>query len=88
MGRNDPCPCGSGLKYKKCCLGNNGGPVRDLEETYLRKYGIRLKKKSDIEGIRQAGQLVLDTLDLVESKITPGLISSKASPMIPSRKSI
>jgi len=18
--RNDPCPCGSGLKYKKCCL--------------------------------------------------------------------
>jgi len=19
--RNDPCPCGSGLKYKKCCLG-------------------------------------------------------------------
>jgi len=21
IGRNDPCPCGSGLKYKKCCLG-------------------------------------------------------------------
>lgn len=20
MGRNDPCPCGSGKKYKKCCL--------------------------------------------------------------------
>ena len=19
-GRNDPCPCGSGKKYKKCCL--------------------------------------------------------------------
>ena len=19
--RNDPCPCGSGKKYKKCCLG-------------------------------------------------------------------
>jgi SWIM/SEC-C metal-binding protein len=19
-GRNDPCPCGSGVKYKKCCL--------------------------------------------------------------------
>ena len=19
-GRNDPCPCGSGSKYKKCCL--------------------------------------------------------------------
>ena len=23
VGRNDPCPCGSGKKYKKCCL--NGG---------------------------------------------------------------
>jgi len=21
-GRNDPCPCGSGKKYKKCCLKN------------------------------------------------------------------
>jgi Mlc titration factor MtfA (ptsG expression regulator) len=20
IGRNDPCPCGSGLKYKKCCV--------------------------------------------------------------------
>lgn len=23
IGRNDPCPCGSGKKYKKCCLGKN-----------------------------------------------------------------
>jgi hypothetical protein len=21
IGRNDPCPCGSGRKYKKCCMG-------------------------------------------------------------------
>jgi hypothetical protein len=21
IGRNDPCPCGSGRKHKKCCLG-------------------------------------------------------------------
>jgi hypothetical protein len=24
VGRNAPCPCGSGLKYKKCCLGKEG----------------------------------------------------------------
>ena len=82
MGRNDPCPCGSGLKYKKCCLGKNDGPAPNLEETYLRKYGIRLKKKSDIEGIRQAGQLVLDTLNLVESKITPGLITDEINTLV------
>ncbi len=23
VGRNDPCPCGSGLKFKKCCLKKN-----------------------------------------------------------------
>jgi len=23
VGRNDPCPCGSGKKYKKCCLGRD-----------------------------------------------------------------
>jgi len=23
IGRNEPCPCGSGKKYKKCCLIKN-----------------------------------------------------------------
>ena len=28
IGRNDPCPCGSGKKYKRCCLGK-GAPAPD-----------------------------------------------------------
>jgi len=24
VGRNDACPCGSGKKYKKCCLAHEG----------------------------------------------------------------
>ncbi len=24
IGRNDPCPCGSGKKFKKCCLNKKG----------------------------------------------------------------
>ena len=28
IGRNDPCPCGSGKKYKKCCMDKfNGNPL-------------------------------------------------------------
>lgn len=27
-GRNDPCPCGSGRKYKKCCLANDEAAAR------------------------------------------------------------
>lgn len=26
VGRNDPCPCGSGKKYKRCCLGRSKPP--------------------------------------------------------------
>ncbi len=28
VGRNDPCPCGSGKKYKKCCLLKGAWPAR------------------------------------------------------------
>lgn len=24
VGRNDSCPCGSGRKFKKCCIGKEG----------------------------------------------------------------
>jgi len=82
VGRNAPCPCGSGSKYKKCCLAKNGGYPPDFEETYRRKYGIRLKKKPDIEGIRQAGQLVLDTLNLAESIIKPGLVTDEINTLV------
>jgi hypothetical protein len=27
IGRNEPCPCGSGKKYKKCCLGKDQAVV-------------------------------------------------------------
>ncbi len=34
-GRNDPCPCGSGDKYKKCCAGIGGGfPPLPEEEAW------------------------------------------------------
>ena len=82
VGRNAPCPCGSGKKYKKCCLGKDGGGLPDLAETYLRKYGLRLKTPPDIDAIRRAGQLVLDTLALVESRITPGMMTDEINTLV------
>lgn len=39
VGRNDPCPCGSGKKFKKCCLGKTDAPApgftRDEREAAL-----------------------------------------------------
>ena len=73
VGRNDPCPCGSGLKYKRCCIGRDPAPRESLEQLYERKYQISLKKEPDIEALRKAGKLVIETLDLAASIIKPGL---------------
>ncbi len=36
IGRNDPCPCGSGKKYKKCCLRAESATV-EMPEEFLRR---------------------------------------------------
>jgi methionyl aminopeptidase len=73
IGRNDPCPCGSGQKYKKCCMAKGGAEPANTPEAYARKYGIRVKMPKDIEAIRRAGRLVVATLDLVAPRIRPGI---------------
>jgi len=32
-GRNDPCPCGSGKKYKRCCQAGASAPAAQLSDT-------------------------------------------------------
>ncbi len=50
IGRNDPCPCGSGIKYKKCCfLKSNKAEIKDLE--YTRFPGKRMSTKDKKEFI-------------------------------------
>jgi methionyl aminopeptidase len=81
--RNDPCPCGSGLKYKKCCLSTKtSGDADGNKELYFKKYGIRLKEKKDIEGIRKAGRLALSTLELVASQIGPGITTDDINTLV------
>ena len=72
-GRNDPCPCGSGFKYKKCCLKKERSDSNNTREQYLDKYGIKLKTEADIEAIKLAGKLAVETLDLAEQYIKPGV---------------
>jgi len=81
VGRNDPCPCGSGLKYKKCCL-NKAESAPDIRELYAQKYHIRLKGPADVEGIRKAGRLVIETLDLVEAELRPGMTTDDINTLV------
>lgn len=82
VGRNDPCPCGSGHKYKKCCLDKEEDQARDLKELYFREYSIRLKGPDDIEMIKKAGRVALDTLDLVEQEIRPGMTTGDINTLV------
>jgi SEC-C motif len=65
VGRNEPCPCGSGKKYKKCCGGANVSQIDHLIlEDLERVFGMvvdfayeRLGWKLDREKGRIMGQL-------------------------------
>lgn len=81
-GRNDPCPCGSGRKYKKCCMKNDETAGVDFKRLYLQKYRIRLKSQQDIDGIAQAGRLAMETLDLVESRLTIGVSTEEINTIV------
>ena len=45
---------------------------RDPGAMYAQRYKIQLKNKADIDGIRRAGQLVLDTFEQIKAIIRPG----------------
>ena len=48
VGRNDPCPCGSGRKYKQCCLRKQkmggGGPSRKQRSGWRDRYEKAVEK--------------------------------------------
>jgi uncharacterized protein YecA (UPF0149 family) len=57
IGRNDPCPCGSGKKYKKCC-GKNGALIdTELTATVIDKKseGEALLHESPSNSSRKSG---------------------------------
>jgi len=40
LGRNDPCPCGSGKKYKRCCYGKDTEVARAKNASELEKKSV------------------------------------------------
>jgi len=81
ISRNTLCPCGSGKKYKRCCL-NTSPSTRPSDLQYAKKHRIQIKTPEQIEGIRQAGQLVIETLDLVAPHIRPGITTDEINTMV------
>ena len=84
VGRNDPCPCGSGKKYKRCCLEKDlsASLSADIKEEYFKKHNIKLKNSADIEAIKRAGKLAVETLKMVEGHIKPGLKTEEINTLV------
>ncbi len=56
--------------------------MSNYETLYRQKYNIILKKEKDIQGIRHAGKLAVEILDLVESKIKPGMKTDEINTLV------
>jgi len=81
ISRNTLCPCGSGKKYKRCCI-NKPSSTQPSDMQYAKKHRIRIKTPEQIEGIRRAGRLVIETLDLVTPHILPGVTTEEINTMV------
>ncbi|TDT71506.1 tetratricopeptide repeat protein [Hypnocyclicus thermotrophus] len=59
IGRNDPCPCGSGKKYKKCCI--NKLSEQNVEELYLKQLELTrgLKNEKNCHTILEIGKRIV-----------------------------
>lgn len=82
LNRNDACWCGSGKKYKSCHL--------DFDRR-IENYGIMgdmvpdhsmIKTPAQIEGIRRAGKVNTEILDLVDEFIRPGISTEDINTLV------
>jgi tetratricopeptide (TPR) repeat protein len=50
LGRNDQCPCGSGKKYKRCCLPRNEAAAAELAAAAAAAATRALERMAPLEG--------------------------------------
>lgn len=65
IGRNNPCPCGSGKKYKKCCLsGVNRKPHQTLKKFFGEEWINQELGRVKLDGYRNMNPMNLAKLDM------------------------
>jgi methionyl aminopeptidase len=79
-GRNDPCPCGSGKKFKKCCADAETEAALAAAEPRLppakRLSGPVIKDAAEIEGVRRAGALAARILREACDRVRAGITTN------------
>jgi hypothetical protein len=64
IGRNDPCPCGSGKKYKKCCGSNNVVSIDRLISQEIIKLQLRLLDYAMIHYEKDIDEILDQCMDM------------------------
>ena len=67
IGRNDPCSCGSGKKYKRCCLAVDQA-AQAAARTPLDPESARLPPSVVFDDLEELTQLSNRVLDLIEER--------------------
>lgn len=73
LGRNDLCWCGSGRKYKGCHLGFDERLAVLASKEKLVPTHEMIKNREQIEGIRDAGRLNTEILDMISDYVKEGI---------------
>lgn len=73
LGRNNPCWCGSGKKYKSCHLMMDERLQRLMEKGELIPSHDMIKNEKQIAGIREASKLNTEVLDMVSEHMKEGI---------------
>ena len=60
ISRNAPCPCGSGKKYKKCCLSRKEAEALEQRRILEQNVGKALVEIDDLDDLSNS---VLDLID-------------------------
>ena len=76
VGRNDPCPCGSGKKYKQCCLGKEP-PTRLLSAMDDLRAAIAGKKFNSLDEANVFAQNFMESKNRVPQLDFLGLSSEQ-----------
>jgi tetratricopeptide (TPR) repeat protein len=63
IGRNDPCPCGSGQKYKRCCLPRDEAAAAARATALAHETERFAPDAAEDDGLDEASNVVIDLID-------------------------
>ena len=77
-GRNAPCLCGSGLKYKRCCLAKDDEArrvrEREVAEAFVCELIARVTREKPVQEVRFTGRTMKVAKDVESADAQPSVL--------------